>query len=112
MHSTQVVLVIKLLVGSISLQYHIVFDDVLSTLVSSTAANPEVFIRLSTTRKSIIHVILEHDNDPYLFDKYLTDDAHLNNLSKYIERIVGIFKGLETTFVQGPQSSEEDLPAR
>ena len=40
MHSTQVGLVLNVLTGSISPQYHIVFDDMLSAVVSSTAADP------------------------------------------------------------------------
>ena len=47
-NSTQVGLVPKLLTGSISLQYHAVFDDMLSTVVSSTDVDPEVWIRLVT----------------------------------------------------------------
>ena len=39
MHSTQVGLVINLLTGPILLMYHIVFDDILSTVVSSTAVD-------------------------------------------------------------------------
>ena len=40
MHSTQVGLVLNLLTGSISPQYHVVFDDMFSTVMSSTAAYP------------------------------------------------------------------------
>ena len=42
MHSTQVGLVINLLTGSISSQYHVVFDEIFSTMMISTAANLEV----------------------------------------------------------------------
>ena len=44
MHSTQFGLVLNLLTGSISPHYHVVFDDMLSTVVSSTAADTEVLI--------------------------------------------------------------------
>ena len=54
MHSTQVELVLKLLTGSISPQYHVVFDDMLSTVMSITAADPEVWIMLVTLRNSRI----------------------------------------------------------
>ena len=59
MHSTQGGLVINLFTGSISPQYNVVFDDMFSTVVSSTATDPEVCIRLVTTRNSQIQVILE-----------------------------------------------------
>ena len=59
MHSTQGRLVINLFTGSISPQYHVVFDDMFSSLVSSTAIDTEVYIRLVTSRKSRIQVILE-----------------------------------------------------
>ena len=39
-HSTQVGLLLNLLNGSISPQYHVVFDEMLYTVVSSTAADP------------------------------------------------------------------------
>ena len=40
MNSTQVGLVINLLTGSISPQYHVVFDDMFSTVRISTDADP------------------------------------------------------------------------
>ena len=39
MHSTQVWLVLNLLTGSISKQYHVVFDEMLSTVMISTATD-------------------------------------------------------------------------
>ena len=39
-HSTQVVLLLNFLTGSISPQYHVVFDDMFYTVVISTAVNP------------------------------------------------------------------------
>ena len=48
MHSTQVELVLNLLTGSISPQYHVVFDYMFSTAMSSTATDTEVWIRLVT----------------------------------------------------------------
>ena len=46
MHLTQVGLVLSLLNGSISPQYHVVFDDMFSSVMISTEADPEVWIRL------------------------------------------------------------------
>ena len=40
MHSTQFGLVINLLNGSVLTQYHVVFDDIFSTVVISTASYP------------------------------------------------------------------------
>ena len=54
MHSTQVGLVLNLLSGSISPHYHVLFDDMFSTVIISTAADPEVWIRLVTSRNSRI----------------------------------------------------------
>ena len=48
MHSTQVGLVLNLLTGSISPQYNFLFDDIFSTVVSITAVDPEVCIRMVT----------------------------------------------------------------
>ena len=41
MHSTQVGLVFNPLPGSISPWYHVIFDDMFSTLVSIIAADPD-----------------------------------------------------------------------
>ena len=57
-HSTQVGLVLNPLTGSISPQYYVVFYDMFSTVMSSTAADPEVLIRLVTSRNSRIQVML------------------------------------------------------
>ena len=59
MHSTQFGLVINLLIGSISPQFHVVSDDMFSTVMSSAAADPEVWIRLVTSRNSRIQVMLD-----------------------------------------------------
>ena len=59
MHSRQVGLVINLLTGSISPQYHVIFDDIFSTVMSITSADPEVWIRLVIPRNSRIQVMLD-----------------------------------------------------
>ena len=61
-------LVLNLLTGSISPWYHVVFDDMFSTAMSSTAKYPEVWIRLVTSRKSRIQVMLYQEDDPELND--------------------------------------------
>ena len=47
-HSTQVGLVLNLLTGSTSPQYPVVFDDMFSNVMISTAADPKIWIRLVT----------------------------------------------------------------
>ena len=68
MHSTQVLLVLNLLTCSISPQYHAVFDDMFSTVMSGTAVDPEVWIRLVTSRNSRIQFMLDQEDDPELDD--------------------------------------------
>ena len=77
MHSTQVGLVLKLFTGSISPQYHVVFDEMFSTVASSTDADPEVWIRLATPSNSRIPVMLDQEDDPALDDEWLTSDKRL-----------------------------------
>ena len=93
MHSTQVGLVINLLTGSISPQYHVIFDDMLSTVRISTAVDTELWIRLVTSRNSSIQVMLDQEDDPELDDEWLTADEKLTRFSKDIEQIVGRVKG-------------------
>ena len=77
MHSTKVGLVLNLLTGSISPQYHVVFDDMFSTVLSSTAADPEVWIRLVTSSNSRIQVMLYQGDDLELDDEWLTANEQL-----------------------------------
>ena len=93
MHSTQVELVMNLLTGSISPQYHVLFEDMLSTVVISVAADPEVLIRLVTSSNSRIQVILDQEDDPELYDDCLTADEQLTRFSKARDKIVGRVKG-------------------
>ena len=101
MHSTYVGLVLNLLTSSISPQYHVIFDDMLSTVVSITAADPEVCISLVTPRNSSIKVMLYQEDDPELYDKWLTADEQLTHFRKATEKILGRVKGSESPSVQG-----------
>ena len=92
MHSTQVGLVLNLLIGSISPQYHVVFDGILSTVVSSSDADPEVCIRLVTSRKSSIQVMLDQEDYTELDDKWLNADERLTYFIKTREWIAGSVK--------------------
>ena len=112
MHSTQVELVLNLLTGSILPQYHVVFDDMFSTVVISTTADPEVWIRLVTSSNLSIQVMLYQEDDPYLDDEWLTTDYRLTHFKKAREKIVGRVKGSESPYFQEPQFSEEDQVVR
>ena len=59
MHFTRVGLVLNLLTGSISPQYHVLFDEMFSMVVSSIAAYLEVCIRLVTSKNTRIQVMLD-----------------------------------------------------
>ena len=59
LHSIQVGLVLNFLTASISPQYHVVFDEMLSTEVSCTDADPKVYISLFTSKNSGIQVMLD-----------------------------------------------------
>ena len=87
MHSAQVRLVLNLLTDSILPQYHVVFDDMLSTVVISTATDPEVCITMVTSSRSRIQVMLDQEYDPDLDDEWLTADDRLTCFSKAREHI-------------------------
>ena len=82
MNSTQVGLVLNLLTGSISPQYHVVFHDMFSTVMSSTAVYPEVWIRLVISSNTRIQVVLDQEDDPELDDEWLTTDEQLTRFGK------------------------------
>ena len=56
--------------------------------------------------------MLDQEDDPQLDDKWLTANEQLTRFRKAREKIVGRVKGTESPYVQGPQSSEEDLVVR
>ena len=87
MNSTQVGLVLNLLTGSISPQYHVVFYDMFSTVTSSTATDPEIWIRLVTPRNSKIQVMVYQEDDPELDDEWLTDNKQLTRFRKAREKL-------------------------
>ena len=62
MHSTQGGLVLNLFTGSISQQYHVVFGEMFSSVVSSTATDPEVCISLLKSRNSLIQDVLYQED--------------------------------------------------
>ena len=56
--------------------------------------------------------MLDQEDNPELDYEWLTADEQLTRFSKAREQIVGRVKGTESPYVQGPQSSEEDLVVR
>ena len=66
-----------------------------STVMISTAADPEVWIRLVTSRNSRIQVMLDQEDDPELDDEWLTADEQLTRFSKAREKSLGRVKGTE-----------------
>ena len=109
MHSTQVGLVLNLLTGSISPQYNVLFYDMLSTVIISTSTDPEMLIRLVTSRNSRIQVMLDQEDDTELDDECLTYYEKLTRFSKDREKIEGRVKGSDSPSVKITQYSEEDL---
>ena len=57
-YSIEVVLVMNLVNDSISLQFHIIFDEMLYNFVIVTVVDTEVGIRMDTSRKSLVQVML------------------------------------------------------
>ena len=112
MHSTKVGLVLNLLTSSILPQHNVVFDDMLSTVVSITASYLEVWIRLSISSNSWVQFMLYQEDDTELDDEWLTSDEGLTRFCKDREQIVGRFKGEKSPSVRGPQYYEEGLVVR
>ena len=53
--------------------------------------------------------MLEKEDDPELDYEWLNYDEQLTCFSKSRDQITGRFKGAELPYIQGLQSSEEDL---
>ena len=49
--------------------------------------------------------MLDQEDDPELYDEWLTSDEWLTRFIKARKQIVGRAKGSESPYVQGPQSS-------
>ena len=86
-YSTQADFIVNLVNGLIPLQFHIVFGDMLFSVVSSTAADQEVLICMVMSTNSRVQVMLDQECDPELDDKCLTDDEQL---TCYIRAIYNI----------------------
>ena len=81
-YSTRIGLVLNLLTGSISPQYHVVFDEMFSTVMISTDSHPEIWIRIVKPRNSRIQVMLDKEDDPDLDDEWLTANDQLTRFIK------------------------------
>ena len=75
-------------------------------VASSTSSEPEVCIRLVTSRKSRIQVMLDKEDGPEFYDKLLNDNEMLTHFIKYRELITGKVKGSDSPSIQGHQSSD------
>ena len=64
----------------------------LSTGVSSTALDPEVWIRIVTSSNARTQLILYQEDDPELDNEWLTENERLTRFSKYREKILGRVK--------------------
>ena len=64
----------------------------LSTVMSSTDVDPEIWIRLATSSNSRIQVILDQEDDLELHDESLTADVQLTHFSKPREKLLGRVK--------------------
>ena len=71
----------------------------LYTVVNITDADPEVCIRLFKSRNSIIQVIFDQEDNPYLDDECLTANERLTYFRKAIDWIVGRVKVSESASV-------------
>jgi len=71
-HSTLVGLVLNLRTKSISPQYHVVYDDAFSTVLSNQDKVPELWKRLITSKEARHQVKLDPKSDPELHDEWLT----------------------------------------
>ena len=80
-------------------------------MVRSISVDTGVWVRLFTPRNSI-QVMLNHEHNAELDEKWLTTNERLTHFNKYIDSIVGNITESETPFVQGPKCSEEDLVVR
>ena len=92
-HSTKVGLALNVLTASISPKYHVLFDDMFFTVVSSTSIDIGVCIRLVTSRNSSIQVMLYQEDDTELDDNWLTNNERLKTFINARERVVSRIKG-------------------
>ena len=81
MHLTQVGLVLNLLDGSTSPHYHVVFDEMFSTVVGSIGTYPEFLIRLVSSRNSKRRAMLDQKGDLDSDNEWLTDNEQLTCFS-------------------------------
>ena len=76
MHSTLVGLVLNLHTHSISPQFHVVFDDMFTTVTSpdNETVVPKIWSDLITCPEARLRVQLDEDSDPLLADEWLSPE--------------------------------------
>ena len=81
-HSTQVGLVLNMVNGSMTLQFHTIFDYMMHTVANITASYPELCIRLVMSSNSRIWDMLYQEDDIELDEKCLVSYKQLTNCNK------------------------------
>ena len=76
-HSTLIALILNLATGSITPQFHLVFDDMFHTVASSDADPPDVWNRLIDSPSCRMRTLLDDDSTAELYDDWLTVDERL-----------------------------------
>jgi hypothetical protein len=107
-HSSDVPLILNLSTGSISPQFHVVFDDSFSTVMSVTSEEepPSFWNDLCLESDSVHRIPLETDASVHLPDDWLTSDE-LEEKRRVIARLDKI---RPTYWNKKPSSSLPDIP--
>jgi hypothetical protein len=76
-HSTLIALILNLVAKSITPQFHVVFDDMFTSVHSNHDMEPDTWRQLITSPNCRLKVALDDEDNPDLSDEWLTTDERL-----------------------------------
>ena len=74
LHSTLIGLILNMTTRSISPQFHVVYDDMFSTVHSNEGSIPEQWRKMITTPNARLQVLLDEHDDPELSNEWLSNE--------------------------------------
>jgi hypothetical protein len=76
-HSTLIALILNLMTKSITPQFHVVFDDMFTSVHSNHDMEPATWRQLITSPNCRLKVVLDDEDNPDLSDEWLSTDERL-----------------------------------
>ena len=111
-HSTLVTLILNLSSGSITPQFHVVFDDMFHTVASQDDNLPEIWSRLIDCGPCHMQVMLDEDVDFELHDDWLGADERTERDNRRRQQAVSSNRDTQLRTTTGVPIERENEPSQ